>query len=42
MPTTSKLKSKPRKTREAEIVSDLEKMNMMLGINHFEWKDKEI
>ena len=42
MPTTWKHKSKSRKSREAEMLSDLEKMDIMLGSDHFEREDSEL
>ena len=41
MPTTRKRKSKTRKSREAERLSDLENMDIMLGSNHLERKDSK-
>ena len=41
MLTTRKHKSQTRKSREAEMLSDLENMDIMLGSNHFERKDSE-
>ena len=42
MPTTRKQKSKARKSREAEMLCDLEKRDLMLGNNHFEREDSEL
>ena len=44
MPTTRKQKSKVRnrKRREADKLSDLKYMDMMLGTNHFERKKSEL
>ena len=41
MPTTRKQKSNARKSREAELLSDLEIMDIVLGSNHIEREDSE-
>ena len=41
MPTTKTHKSKASKSREVEMLSNLENMGIMLGSNHFEWEDSE-
>ena len=42
MPTTRKQKSKVRKSREADILSDIENMDILLGFNHFEKEEGEL
>ena len=42
MPTTRKQKSKARKSREADILSDIENLEKMLGSNHLERIESEI
>ena len=41
MPNTRKQKSKTKKAREAEMLSDIENMDKVLGSNHFEREDSE-
>ena len=41
MPTTRQYKSKARKSRKAELISDLEKVDIMLGSDTFEREDSE-
>ena len=41
LPTTGKQKRKARKSREAEMLSDLENMDIPLGSNHFQRDDSE-
>ena len=41
MPFTYKQKSKARKSSEAEMLSDFENMDIMLGSNHFEREESE-
>ena len=41
MPTTRKQKIKARKSREGEMLSDVENINIMLGSKHFEREDRE-
>ena len=41
MPTTRKQKNKARKTKEADMLTDLENMDITLGSNHFEREDSE-
>ena len=40
--TTRKQKSKARKSKDAEMLSDLENIDIMLGSNHFERDDSDI
>ena len=42
MPITRKQKSKVRKSREADILSDIENMDILLGFNHFEREEGEL
>ena len=42
MQTTMKKKSKTRKTREAEMLCDLDKIDILLVSNHFEREDSEL
>ena len=42
MPTTRKQKSKARKSREADILSHIENIDIMLGSNHFERQKSEL
>ena len=39
--TTRKQKSKARKSREADMLSDIENIDIMLGSNHFEREASE-
>ena len=41
MPTTRKQKSKARRSRGAEMVCDIENIDIMLGTNHFEREESE-
>ena len=41
MLVTTKQKSKNRKSREAAMISDLEKMDVMIGSSHYERTDSE-
>ena len=36
MPTIRKQKNRARKSREADMLSDIENLDIMLGSNHFE------
>ena len=42
MPTTRKQESKARKSRETDMLSDTENMDIMLGSNHFEREENEL
>ena len=42
MPTTRKQKSKVRKSKEADMLSDSENMDIMLGTNLFEREESEL
>ena len=42
MPTTRKHKSKAKKSREADMLLDIENMDIMLGSNHFEREENEL
>ena len=42
MPTKRKQMSKARKSREADLLSDIEKMDIMLGSNHLEREGSEL
>ena len=42
MPTTRKQKSKVRKSREADMLSDRENIDIMLDTNHFEREECEL
>ena len=41
MPITSKQKSKARKLREADLLSDIENVDILLRSNHFEREESE-
>ena len=42
MPTTRKQKSKARKSREADMLSDIENLDLMFGSNHLEREESEL
>ena len=42
MPTARKQNNKARKSREADMLSDIESMDIMLGSNHLESEESEI
>ena len=42
MPVTRKRKNKTRRSSEADMISDLENMDVMIGSNHYESEDSEI
>ena len=42
MSTTGKGKSKARESREADMLSNIENMDIMLGSNHFEKEESEL
>ena len=42
MPTTRKQKSRARKSREADKLSDIENLDIMLGSNHLETEESEL
>ena len=41
MPTTRKQQSRARKSREADMLSDIENMDVLLDTNHFEREESE-